>query len=164
MRFASSNLRECSSERCLVFPPCLPLLCPAGSCWFVPSARYTLLSQCCPMETAHSSGTQQSTPSHHFHLLFVATSCLPIVTTCVQRRCGWVCGGGGSEDHLTRLVNLLLAQRPQAGGAEAAAVVRGGRGPAALSGGHGAGLLWEGELLAPVFEGGGGRSEGGGAH
>lgn len=39
---------------------CLYLLCPAGSCWFVPSGHYVLLSQCCPMERVLISGTRKA--------------------------------------------------------------------------------------------------------
>lgn len=59
----------------------LYLLCPAGSCWFVPSGRYVLLSQCCPMESALTSGTKkawsQAESSRPFHFHFTIPLCDP---------------------------------------------------------------------------------------
>lgn len=46
---------------------------------------------------------------------------------------------------------FCLKQRPEAGGPETEAVVRGGHRPPALSGGHGAGLLREGKLSGHVL-------------
>lgn len=58
---------------------CLFLLCPAGSCWFVPSGRYMLLSQCCPMERVVNSGTQSQAESTQFMLFFgLVCSILPL--------------------------------------------------------------------------------------
>lgn len=128
-----------NSRQCLVSPP--PLLCPRRI--VLVCAKRSLYAAFSVLPYGDSSSqlrymTILTVPSFSFmicHLVFIRRHRVRVAS----RRPRLI---------LCDSPIFCLKQRPEAGGPETEAVVRGGHRPPALSGGHGAGLLREGKLSA----------------